>query len=93
MYRICLHKQKDLNGPFQHGLSFQFKRYDVGIGRNISIGELCSKYNSAYLRKNSTVLLCWLAVHDLHGKNSKNFTIPEAILSRPLVHGEVGELV
>uniref|UniRef100_A0A4W2CT99 NIPA like domain containing 2 n=1 Tax=Bos indicus x Bos taurus TaxID=30522 RepID=A0A4W2CT99_BOBOX len=41
-------------------------RYDVGIGRNISIGELCSKYNSGYLRKNSTVLLCWLAVHDLH---------------------------
>lgn len=62
---------------FQHGLSFQFKRYDVGVSRNISIGELCSKYNSGYLRKNSTVLLCWLAVHDLHGKNSKNFTILE----------------
>ncbi|XP_073650720.1 NIPA-like protein 2 isoform X2 [Tursiops truncatus] len=40
-------------------------RYDTGICRNIFIGELCSKYNSGYLCKNSTVFLCWLAVHDL----------------------------
>ncbi|XP_067567764.1 NIPA-like protein 2 isoform X1 [Pseudorca crassidens] len=40
-------------------------RYDTGICRNIFIGELCSKYNSGYLCNNSTVFLCWLAVHDL----------------------------
>lgn len=39
-----------------------------------------------------SITLSGLAVHDLHGKNPKNFTIPEAILSRPLVHGDVGEL-